>query len=545
MPTADRIVREFENAKTTRGMYESLWSEVVRFCNHQRNFLDPAISGLVPHGGQDHGGRIYSDIGCMAADELTNIMYSYVVPPSVPWFEFVIGERPLSEDRDAQNWLLDLRNLILFYLYQPETGFPEALQELFLDYVTLGTSCMYVDFYDRHLRTITRSLDQNYLLADAEGRVIKHFRLYALTIEQAYYRFPKTLPQKYKEMFQRGDGNGVSQSLTFLQYIGPTDDMRNKFESVHVIYDEREQIQDTLASSTFDSFPYICPRWKRVPGEVYGRGQGVAALPSMRLCDSITKLIIQATQLGVLPPTQEPVDAFARPSDLHPGKRNFFKKGTRGRIEPIDISGDVNAGYQLLEQKKQDIERMFFLDVARQFSLRGSASPLKATEVVERRDEVLRLLGPVVSRLTNEFLSPLITRVYNILDKRNLIIPAIGPPPTAVTQQPIQPVFSSAASMSMRRSETGDIRAWMEDVAIAASIDPNAVISVDADAFIRKTRYLRGVDPDLTRTRDKVQGILDAQAQRQQLQALTAGAAEGGAALTSAAEGLKAVQSVA
>jgi hypothetical protein len=98
--------------------------------------------------------------------------------------------------------------------------------------------------------------------------------------------------------------------------------------------------------------------------------------------------------------------------------------------------------------------------------------------------------------------------------------------------------------MSMRRSETGDIRAWLEDVAITANIDPNALISVDGDAIIRKTRYLRNVDPDLTRTRKQVEAIISQQQQNQQLQQLTEQAASGGAALTSVAEGVKAVGSV-
>jgi hypothetical protein len=545
MASTDRLVREFESTQQRRAMYEPLWLEVLKFCNANRDFISSSTLPYLAHGAQDHAGKVYSDLGFMAADELSNIMYSYVTPPSVPWFELVVSDRPLSEDRDEQNWLLDLRNLLLYYLYRPETGFPEALQELFLDYVTLGTGCLYVDWYDRRLRTLTRPLDQNYLGVDAEGRVIKHFRLYGLSVEQAYYRFPETLPAKYKMMVEAGDGGAGMQQLRFLHAIVPTDSSVKRWDSTHILYDDKEPIRDTMSRGFHNSFPYICPRWKRVAGEAYGRGQSIAALPSLRVCDKITKLILQATELGVHPPTQEPTDNFMNPSSLLPGKRNYYKKGTRSRIEPINISGEVGMGYQLLERKTADIERMFFLDVARQFSLRGNSSPLKATEVIERRDEVLRLLGPVVARLTNEFLSPLVERIYEVLDEHNLITPAIGSAPSSLGGKPIQPVFSSAASMSMRRSETGDIRAWLEDVAITANIDPNSLITVNGDAIIRKSRYLRNVDPDLTRSKDEVQQILNQRAQQEQLRQLTETASEGGAALTSVAEGVKAIDGVA
>ena len=97
MPTTDQIVRKFEQAKAVRALSEALWKEVVKFCNPNRNFLDSAYISYPSHGSQDHAGRVYSDIGFMAADELANIMYSYVTPPSVPWFEFVASDRPLSE----------------------------------------------------------------------------------------------------------------------------------------------------------------------------------------------------------------------------------------------------------------------------------------------------------------------------------------------------------------------------------------------------------------------------------------------------------------
>ena len=542
--TAQQVVRKFEDARYLRGSYESLWREVAWFCNNRRDFLSQVLTVYPAHGGRDLEGRIYDSVGGMAADELTNILYSYVTPPTVPWFEFVVADNPISEDRDAQNWLLDLRNLIMFYLYRQETGFPEALQEFFLDYVTFGTTCMYVDWYNKRLRTITRPLDENYIMTDAEGRVIVHFRQYTLSVEQAYYRFPDTLPEKYKNMFLTGDSSSANQRIRFIHYIGPSDSTAEKFDSIQILYDDQTEVPDTMTASSYDSFPYICPRWKRVAGEAYGRGPGVIALPGFRVSDKLTKLVLQATEVGVLPPTQEPEGAFMNPSQLYPGKRNYYKKGSRARIETVDISGDVRDGREELQRQHQIIERIFFLDVARQFSLRGSASPLKATEVIERRDEVLRLLGPIVARLTSEFLAPLVERIYTILDKKNLIEPAIGPPPASLNDKEISPAFSSAAAMSMRRSEIGDIRAWLEDVAIVANFDPGIITTLDGDAVVRKARYLRNVDPDLTRTREAVQSIRSQQAQNQQLQQLTETVASGGAAASAVAEGVEALSDV-
>ena len=49
---------------------------------------------------------------------------------------------------------------------------------------------------------------------------------------------------------------------------------------------------------------------------------------------------------------------------------------------------------------------------------------MTATEVLQRQEEKMRILGPVLGRLQSELLSPLITRVFNIMLRNQLFMAA-------------------------------------------------------------------------------------------------------------------------
>ena len=87
-----------------------------------------------------------------------------------------------------------------------------------------------------------------------------------------------------------------------------------------------------------------------------------------------------------------------------------------GAIKPLLTGGQPGLGLDLIQSVQQAIVRGFHVDW---LTLRDGAQ-MTATEVLQRRDERLRLLGPVVSRMQAEFQGPLIERSLRILERRSL-----------------------------------------------------------------------------------------------------------------------------
>ena len=73
-----------------------------------------------------------------------------------------------------------------------------------------------------------------------------------------------------------------------------------------------------------------------------------------------------------------------------------------------------------MESVRQTIRSHFFADVFMMLATQDLPH-MTATEVAERRQEKMLLLGPVLQRLKTELLDPLIERVYYILLRQGVI----------------------------------------------------------------------------------------------------------------------------
>ena len=78
------------------------------------------------------------------------------------------------------------------------------------------------------------------------------------------------------------------------------------------------------------------------------------------------------------------------------------------------------AEHRIEEQRRALIRSAFFVD---QLQLSGGPQ-MTATEVLQRSDERLRLLGPMLGRLQSELLRPLIIRSVGILGRAGRLPPA-------------------------------------------------------------------------------------------------------------------------
>ena len=72
-----------------------------------------------------------------------------------------------------------------------------------------------------------------------------------------------------------------------------------------------------------------------------------------------------------------------------PGGLNFYRSGTRDRIEPLNIGANNPLGLNMEEQRRQAIRAAFYVDQL----ILGTGPQMTATEVVQRTEEKMRLLG--------------------------------------------------------------------------------------------------------------------------------------------------------
>ena len=134
---------------------------------------------------------------------------------------------------------------------------------------------------------------------------------------------------------------------------------------------------------------------------------------------------------------------------------------------------------------------------------------MTATEVMQRTEENMRILGPTYDRLEREFLVPLVKRAYGILSRQGVI----PPPPPQLTGEPF--TYESPLARAQRLNELSAIN---QGIAIATPIiqlKPDVVDVIDLDNIMRQIFILAGTSPEIVRDEDTVMQVRQERAQQQ------------------------------
>jgi hypothetical protein len=292
-----------------------------------------------------------------------------------------------------------------------------------------------------------------------------------------------------------------------------------------------------MAEGGFDDFPFLVPRWSKIAGEVYGRSPAMMVLPDIKMLQAMSKTTIKGAQKIVDPPLFLPDDGFLGPFRTAPGSLNYYRAATQAKVEPLVTGARIDLGLEMMNQRRDSIVRAFYVDMFQNLMMRDAKTPLSATEVMQRREEGLRVLAPIVARLQNEFLGPLIDRVFSIMVKMDEFPPA----PASIAGLPLKVEFVSPAAIAQRASEVDNITRWAQLALPFLQLDPQAIDNINVDQIVQATRDLYNVNPTFTRSVEQVEELREKRAEEQQLMRLAAMAKEGGEAAQAVGDGAKAL----
>ena len=106
---------------------------------------------------------------------------------------------------------------------------------------------------------------------------------------------------------------------------------------------------------------------------------------------------------------------------------------------------------------------------------------MTAREVMERQQEKLQQLGPVVERLQDEFLSPIIERVYNIAERMGLFPPLPEELAERMADQDIKIEYISPLAQAQKMSGLVNIEQAVSFAGQMAQIYPEALKAIETE----------------------------------------------------------------
>lgn len=547
-PQAKEAIQTWERLKGDRGTFETHWQQVADYILPDRNDYIVTRSP-----GQKRMQRVFDSTPIWALEQSASGIHSLLTSPSLQWFALRTEDDRLNAVQEVRDWLDDTSRRMYAVFNGPKHNFASQSHELYLDLMSIGSGVMAelessrsgVLFSTRHMKECVYEENE-------EDRVDMLSRCWEYTAKQAVEAWGNAAGESAVKALEKTP----DRKFRFIHEVRPRrnrdpqrrDALHKPWESRYVAVDD----QAIIHVGGFDEFPYHAPRFSKVTGEKYGRGPGMTALADVKMLNEMMKTVLKAAQKVVDPPLNVPDDGFITPIKTVPGAFNYYRAGSKDRIEPIQTGGNVQLGTDLIQGLRQQIIRIFFVEWLMMPSdprdPAAAGKGITATYVLQQRDEKMRMLSPVLARLQSEFLGPLIDRTFAIMWRRS-VARRFGPnamlrqPPAALSGIPLRVEYVSPIAIAQKSSEL-DVLGRLVDAALRImQVDQSVAGVINGEAILRKISDDLNAPAMALKTPDQVQAAqqqaAEAQAQlnaHQQLASVAGAARDGSQAVKNMAD---------
>lgn len=458
------ILARYRTARERRRPWEGVWQECY-------DHVLPRTPGL-------GGPTLYDGTAADAAEQLAASLVSQLTPPWSRWFALASarGLAGSAEEAEVAPLLEDAAEALQAHLDQ--SNFAVEMHQAFLDLVVAGTAVLAVEEQppgtDAAFRFTAVPLQEAVLEQGPSGRLDTVFRTAALTVAEIRERFPgATLP--------RNVGKDDAARLPVIEATWPERD-GHRFAAILIA---EESAPVTLAQGRFAQSPFIAFRWLKAPGETYGRGPVMKALPDIRTAQKVVELVLKNASIAVTGIWQADDDGVLNPANVRlvPGAIIPKAVGSQG-LTPLAPPGRFDVSQLVLDDLRKRIRNALLAD-----RLAPPADArMTATEVLERSVETARLLGATYGRLQTELLTPLVGRCLAILCRRGEI------PDLILDGSRIALRYRSPLAQVEARAAAQPALLWLQAV---AALGPDAAALIDAPATARYLARTLGAPSEL------------------------------------------------
>lgn len=497
---AEKAYKRAKSLKTSRIVWDDHYQDLADYMLPRKNSITQKKTS-----GDKRNEVIYDGTALQAVDLLGASLHGMLTSPSVPWFELSAGNPSLDSNYEIKQWLEETTNVMrnAFSL----SNFNMEVHEAYIDLVVFGTAAMYSEFVDGKLRFSTRHISEFFITEDNHGRVDSLYRWHKDSARVLVQKFGL---DEVGERIAKIYSKEPDQEIQIIHAVFPRDeydatkiDKLNKpYESLYLDGENGKLI----SQGGFDEFPYVVPRFLKSTGEHYGRSVAMNALPDVRMLNLMSKTIIMASQKQIDPPLLVPDDGFALPIRTAPSSINFYRAGGRDTITPLNTQANIPLGLNMEDQRRSAIRSAFFVDQI----LSGRAPNMTATEVLQRNEERMRVLGPVLGRLTDELLRPLIDRTYALLDRAGLI----SEPPESLQGADINIEYVSPMA---RAAKSSGLNSTMQAIQMLMPLSESMPIMdyINGDGIVKHVVQSLGVPTQVIRSDAEVKALRKQRAEKE------------------------------
>ena len=490
-PTRDKLFTRWGMLKSERASWLAHWQEITTYLlpRNGRYFRQDRDKGWRRHN------NIYDNTGTRALRTLGAGMMAGATSPARQWFRLATADPELNSYQPVKLWLDDVTRRMQLVFQKSNTY--RALHTMYEELGAFGTAVSVVlpDFKNViHQYPVT--CGEYCIATDFQGRVTTLYREFEVTVADLVKEFGyKNCSITVRNMYDRGT---LDAWVPIIHAIEPrTDRDHKKRDDKNMAYgswylEVGGEDGKFLRESGFQQFPALVPRWATAGGDIYGNSPGMEALGDIKQLQHEQLRKAQAIDFQTKPPLQVPVSMKNRDVETLPGGISFVDGAGMG----IKTAFEVNLNLQYLLNDIVDcrdrVRSAFYADMFLMLATQPNTR-MTATEVAERHEEKLLMLGPVLERLHNELLDPLVDITFTRMIQSGIVPPA----PEELQGMDLNVEFVSMLAQAQRAIGTNSVDRFVGNLGAIAQMKPDVLDKFDSDQWADIYADMLGVDPSL------------------------------------------------
>lgn len=522
-----------------RARWAALTSERASWIAHYKEISDYLLprSGRFfvtdRNRGEKRNNNIYDSTATRDLRILAAGMMAGMTSPARPWFRLGTGDPEKMEYSPVKLWLNDV-TVMMRAIFQKSNTY-RALHSLYEELGCYGTAVSLIaDDYKHVIRHYPLTAGEYAIATDERGEVVTLYREFEKTVSQLVHDFGlDNVSATIKNLYNSKTGSGLDTWVTIIHAVEPRYDRDPRKKNTKNMpwcscyFESGRENDKVLREAGFKDFPALAPRWGVSGGDIYGNGPGMEALGDVRQLMHQQLRKAQGIDYMTKPPLQAPTSLKNAEVNMLPGGVSYYDSATpNGGIRAaFDVRLDLSHLLADIQDVRQRIDKTFYADLFLMLA-NDTRSGITATEVAERHEEKLLMLGPVLERLDNEMLAPKIEITFTKMLAAGLVPEA----PPELHGEELNIEFVSTLAQAQRAVGTTSVDRMVTAIGTlaAAKQDISVWDKLDVDEVIDEYSDMLGIDPHMIVASDKValirQNRAQAQAQMQKQAAIAQGA---------------------
>jgi len=411
-----QILERYAKAEATKQLWSTTFEECYEYALPQRESFYQESQGANRHD------KIFDETAVVGVQEFASRLQAGIVPNFARWADLVGGQEVPEEERLDVNKALDDVTEYVFEVLQ-NSNFNQEVHESFLD-LAVGTGCLLVEEGDALNPVNFTAIPLPHICLDTgpQDDIDTIYRKRLVRCKDLMVAYPDAdlSSQMKQSMIDNPDKKINIIETVYRDYSVLPDE---KYHYCVVIKEEKRKIVHREMNGN-GSNPYICFRWGKCAGEVYGRGPLMNAMAAIKTTNLTVEMILENAQMAISGIYQLEDDGIVNTDTIQllPGTVIPKAPGSSG-LQPIQNAGDFRISDIILSDMRNNIKRALYNDMLGD----PNRTPASATEIAERMADLSRRIGSAFGRLQAELVTPILRRVIHILKKQGRIeVPQIN-----------------------------------------------------------------------------------------------------------------------